>query len=64
MNTDHRRAAHKPEPALDRAGLLNGDHGELVETSVRAMLANQQPNGAFIASPDFGQYQYLSLIHI
>ena len=22
------------------------------------MLANQQPNGAFIASPDFGQYQY------
>ncbi len=58
MNTDHRQAAHKPESAFDRAGLLNGDHGELVETSVRAMLANQQPNGAFIASPDFGQYQY------
>ena len=58
MNTDHCQAAHKPESAFDRAGLLNGDHGELVETSVRAMLANQQPNGAFIASPDFGQYQY------
>ena len=58
MNIDQRQAAHKPESAFDRAGLLNGDHGELVETSVQAMLANQQPNGAFIASPDFGQYQY------
>ncbi|MGO8723198.1 MAG: glycoside hydrolase family 15 protein [Acidimicrobiales bacterium] len=58
MNTDQHQAAHKPESAFDTAGPLNGDHGELVEASVQAMLANQQSNGAFIASPDFGQYQY------
>ena len=31
---------------------------DLVATSVRAMLASQRPSGAFIASPDFSQYQY------
>jgi GH15 family glucan-1,4-alpha-glucosidase len=36
----------------------NGRFEDLVGTSVRAMLANQRPNGAFIASPDFAQYQY------
>ena len=37
-----------------------GNNGleDLVATSVRAMLANQRPNGALIASPDFAQYQY------
>jgi GH15 family glucan-1,4-alpha-glucosidase len=30
----------------------------LVAASVRAMLANQLPNGAIVASPDFAQYQY------
>jgi GH15 family glucan-1,4-alpha-glucosidase len=29
-----------------------------VARSIRAMLANQLPNGALLASPDFGQYQY------
>jgi GH15 family glucan-1,4-alpha-glucosidase len=31
---------------------------ELVARSIRAMLASQRPSGAFIASPDFSQYQY------
>jgi len=43
MNSDHAR---------------NGDHHDLVKTSVRVMLENQHPNGAFIASPDFRQYHF------
>jgi GH15 family glucan-1,4-alpha-glucosidase len=37
-----------------------GDRGfeDLVATSVRAMLSNQWPNGAYVASPDFAQYRY------
>ncbi|MGO9581268.1 MAG: glycoside hydrolase family 15 protein [Acidimicrobiales bacterium] len=31
---------------------------DLVAPSIRAMLANQRPNGALVASPDFAQYQY------
>jgi len=31
---------------------------DLVAASVRAMLANQRASGAFVASPDFGQYRY------
>jgi len=29
-----------------------------VRSSIGALLLNQQPNGAFVASPDFSQYQY------
>jgi GH15 family glucan-1,4-alpha-glucosidase len=41
-------------------GLLAGryERRNLVETSVRAILSNQQPNGALAASPDFPQYHY------
>jgi GH15 family glucan-1,4-alpha-glucosidase len=36
----------------------NDGFEHLVATSIRAMLASQRPGGAFIASPDFSQYQY------
>jgi GH15 family glucan-1,4-alpha-glucosidase len=39
-------------------GQGNGGLEDLVATSVRAMLDSQRANGAFVASPDFGQYQY------
>ncbi|HEY1626667.1 MAG TPA: glycoside hydrolase family 15 protein [Streptosporangiaceae bacterium] len=35
-----------------------GDSHELISKSVSAMLSHQSPHGSFVASPDFGQYQY------
>ncbi|HXY44848.1 MAG TPA: glycoside hydrolase family 15 protein [Acidimicrobiales bacterium] len=57
MRADRRRG-YGLDPARERAGGPYGEDADLVETSVRAMLANQQPSGAFIASPDFPQYHY------
>ena len=56
MNSDHR--GHSSQPVYGERAALNGDHHDLVETSVRVMLENQHPNGAFIASPDFRQYHF------
>lgn len=36
----------------------DGAFEDLAATSTRAILANQKSNGAFLASPDFAQYQY------
>lgn len=33
-------------------------HEELIRRSVGAILRNQSPNGAFVASPDFSQYHF------
>lgn len=34
------------------------EHPSLVSASVAGMLGHQSPHGSFVASPDFGQYQY------
>jgi GH15 family glucan-1,4-alpha-glucosidase len=37
---------------------LSDPHAELRARSVAALLTNQHPSGAFLASPDFAQYRY------
>ena len=58
MSAHERLQTHRQGHTLDRGSALSRESADLIATSVQAMLANQQANGAFIASPDFHQYHY------
>ncbi|MFZ0172905.1 MAG: glycoside hydrolase family 15 protein [Acidimicrobiales bacterium] len=58
MSAHERLQTHRQGHTLDRGSALRRESADLIATSVQAMLANQQANGAFIASPDFHQYHY------